>query len=394
MDKNWLIKKVIPNLTSDNKVEIINIKLPNKTTTYLSDIYFVELKYLNDSNSINIVVKKPPNNPVFNGLQIYQLFNNEKIFYQQFIDDGDNFPRCYYAYVDENNINDTAIVMENITNLGYKFCDEIINIPFECVISGVKELSRFHGKSYKMKLNNPNKFYSIVDQINEPRFLKNGWHDKYLHYYMDRPIKNLRKKNYDKEFCDMMEPYLKNSYENIMIDTINRRNDLSVLCHGDYAAHNIFYKKINGHLKCVIIDFGMLSYSSPAVDLSTLLFLSCKNSDRANRFDEIFKAYHGTLIEYLEEENICEVDFYSYESLLKEYKRNAIFGFVIAIFLLPHLRGYLKPSDYNLPDDINLDESCTDKYFNAGGDELSEELGDMLIELGQSGCLDHIKNNI
>lgn len=393
--RDWLMDKHIIPRISNSKFKIQNIKItvPDKNLFYLSsDIYFVNIKFINNDETFYLVVKKPPFDLAFKGMNIHELFNNEVIFYKEFIEKNtERFPKCFYAFAEKNDCKNTGLVMLDISKFGWEMSEQSTDIPFEFVIAGVQEIARFHGMSYSMKTKNAKKFFSIVDKLQEPRFVEDGWHKKFLHLYMGRPIKNLaQRKICDSKFLDLVEPYMRNAFEKIMLESIKSKEPLSVLCHGDFAGHNIFFKKENNTIKAMLIDFGMVSYSSPAIDVSSFMFLSAQADDRKNRFNEIFKAYHDALIKYLKEERIGDLSVYLYNLLLADFKRYACFGFVIAIFLKPCLRGYMKPTDYNLPVDINRENF--DRYFNAGGIEMSNELGDMLVELKDIGSFEHLNH--
>lgn len=108
---------------------------------------------------------------------------------------------------------------------------------------------------------------------------------------------------------------------------------------------------------------------------------------RKDKFSEILQFYHDALKEYLLEAGISDIERYSYNALLDDYKRGGLFGFLIASFFLPKLRGYCNKDGQRI---INLGLI---EYFKLlkqdRGDEVSKILADMLLYLRDFGCLKH-----
>lgn len=184
----------------------------------------------------------------------------------------------------------------------------------------------------------------------------------------------------------MMESYLSNALDLILRDCVVPRNELAVICHGDFTSNNILFRNTDDCYETKLIDFAQLKYSSPAIDLSTFLYLSCDNDVR-NNFDVIFNVYHETVIEHLVENGVRDMERYSFDAFLKDYKRHVVYGCEIAIFFKPVM--FLK-QNRNFDYVVNHLSAYIEEVMASGGDQLSKKLADMLIDLKNTGCLDHM----
>jgi len=90
--------------------------------------------------------------------------------------------------------------------------------------------------------------------------------------------------------------------------------------------------------------------------------------------------YHDALKKYLVDAGISDIEKYSYEALLDDYRRGGLFGFLIASFFLPVLMGYSL--------NVNMEFEENGKFLKqCGGDEISKILANMLLDLKDLGCL-------
>ncbi|XP_063991070.1 uncharacterized protein LOC135169737 [Diachasmimorpha longicaudata] len=387
----WLKSVVFPKITKITGKSLdtaaLEITVPDNCF-FLSTVYFAKIKLSDDS--ISVVIKKP----LFvsddkAAMHVNELFHNEILFYDEVSPNSDRYPRCFYAYEDVQCPNRTSIVTENVETMGFSLCPEASEIPMKYIIAGLREMARLHAMGYVMKTNDSAKFFDIVGKIQETRYLRGEWNEMLVNFIASRPINYLRKQKYDSVFCDKMAKHLEFAFETVMLDAVKPCEPLAVLCHGDYTRNNIFYRETGGELDAILIDFAMLRYSSPAIDLSTFLYISCSTKDICENFREMFDAYHAELIDYLRKHGITDVDCYSYDKVLEDYKRRAMFGYVIALFFVPLQRGMVTLG----PTVIGSDDfrKFQDDTMIAGGDELVKEFADLLINLRNHGCLRHVE---
>lgn len=390
----WLEGEVVPMILNNlgkqkNKFHCKWSKIKN--CYFLSYVFFVDLTIINDSgedeDTLHLAIKIPP--PFIDLLQRFHtdwLYANEIIFYTQIAKNNQAFPHYYYGTAD--NKEKCVIVMENLCSNNFNLCPVLHDIPFKYVISGVREIGRFHAMGYVMKHHCPHKLAGIVTCLRDSRLIAGNWLHDTIEIVATRPVEWLRKTNYDPDFCNKMDKYLGDAFNTIMLDSIKPVEPLAVLCHGDFTRSNIFYKETSNELKAMLIDFGMITYASPSIDLSTLLFLNATSEDRRQRFNEIINAYHDALMDYLREAGLIDLSSYSMEKFLQDYKRCAAYGFIIAIYFLPVISGFCEADQDNHNRPHHKDAAWLMKA--AGGDAMSEKFADMLLELRDTGCLDHV----
>lgn len=75
---------------------------------------------------------------------------------------------------------------------------------------------------------------------------------------------------------------------------------------------------------------------------------------------------------------------YSYDAFWEDYKRCAIFGYIIAVYFLPMMVEFEKNTEI-----LSMDFDTIDRCNREGGGEaLSNALVDMLIDMREAGMLD------
>ncbi|XP_011166868.1 uncharacterized protein LOC105200820 [Solenopsis invicta] len=356
---------------------------------YMSTMYYACVKFKNRMTSQNeewyMILKRPIQEEQQRQRTNCDLqFRNEILFYRTYAQPDENFPRCFYA--DERPPTDSIIALENLNKRGYCLCPCKTDVPMEYTLAAVRELGRFHGKGYVMKELQKDKFFDIMKQFQEARFGKTNEEFRLLvNSQATRVVEYLRNHGYDVTFCDKIEAVLLNAFDRVMLETIKPLEPLATLCHGDFTLNNILFKKEDdGQQHAMLIDFALIGYLNPVVDLSTYLCL-CFSNEIKNKFSEIMQTYHNALKEYLEKAGVWDVKKYSYNALLDDYKRGALFGFVIASFFLAKELGY-----YEIEQVIYLETTEFHKFIKyQGGDEVSKILADMLLHLKDVGCLEH-----
>ncbi|KYQ59558.1 hypothetical protein ALC60_01543 [Trachymyrmex zeteki] len=356
---------------------------------FMSTMYYACVKFKNrltDQNEEHfIILKRPKQLEVWRQMTGSDLqFHNEILFYRTYARPDENFPRCFY--VDEKPPMDSVIALENVSKRGYCPYSYKYNIPLEYTLAAMREIGRFHGKGYVMKELQKEKFFDIVGQLQEIRSEKFHEFKLLINSQATRAVEYLRSHNHDAIFCDKMEALLSNAFDEVMVKMTKPLEPLSTMCHGDFTLNNILFKrKDDGQQHAMLIDFATCRYSTPVVDLSTYIGLCCWHEVMKDKFFDIMRVYHDALKEYLLEAGIWNIDKYSYDVFLDDYKRGGLFGFVIASFFLPKLMGYFSIDEQQMIK-MNNAERCR-ILKQEGGDEMSKILADILLYLRDLGCL-------
>lgn len=129
-------------------------------TDYLMSIqYYINMKF--KSEELAIILKRPTQLESIRLLNhIDYQFYNEILFYQMYVQPGENFTKCFYA--NERSPIDSVIALENLNKRGYCPCPYMYDVPLEYTLAAFHEMGRFHDKGYVMKELQREKFFDIV----------------------------------------------------------------------------------------------------------------------------------------------------------------------------------------------------------------------------------------
>ncbi|XP_071864417.1 uncharacterized protein [Bombus fervidus] len=389
-----LIDKITTNLGKNFDDIRYEVSTP-KESFFISSLFFVNIVSNsatdNDDEeketSNSVVIKIPSSlDHLREMVRSEEQFHNEILFYKKYAKYYDQLPRCVYA--EQNDFPNSVIVLENIViQQGYSLCKWKSDVPLVYTIAAFREIARFHATAYMAKKNHKEEFFDFVKGIQEVRYCPGTNMQLVFIESATRWVDCLRKQSHDKQFCDKVEARFKNVYEDWILKFIEAEEPLATLCHGDFTINNMLFKNENDKLKTAFIDFALIRYGSPILDLSTFLCLHCANNIDKDMLDNVLKAYHDSLIQCLKENDIdCEQ--YPFEAFYEDYKKKGLFGFFIATFFLSIVMG---KCEKGLEDFDQMDvPQWTKTVSQLGGDEINKILANMLLKLNDFGCLDYI----
>ena len=391
---NSLMRKVGENLGKDFNDVRYELAEPDQSF-FISSMFFVIITAntsngdTNKKRTVSVVVKRPPLEPYMREMMNTDAqFHNEILFYKRYAVGHDDLPQCIYA--DEKSSTESVLVLHNISQQGFKLCQWKYRAPLEYTVAAIREIARFHTKGYVMKERNRDEFFDFVRTIQEVRYESDPENiiKLVINSSMNRGVDYLRDHGHGGEFYDKLRSKFENGYQTVMLEIVKPEEPLATLCHGDFTLNNTFFKREDGELKVMLIDFAMIRYGSPVIDLSTFLSLHCAEELDKDMIDNALKVYHDSLKESLEENGIEDCERFSYEAVHEDYKRKGIFGYVIASFFLAMLMGKCEMTTEEIAA-LGVEEQA--KLLRvAGGIEISEILGNMLLKLKEFGCLDEI----
>lgn len=391
--KLWLDDYLIPNLklSLNQKTSVSQYKVVNFEQLFVSDVIFLDLQLKNANNveNLSLVIKRPNgDDEVRKHCQIDKLFHNEILFYKKYMSNSSDYPLCLYTH--EETFANKVVVVENINRRGYYKCPQKVNVSMEYILAAMREIGEFHAKGYALKYNSPKKFHEIVKNIQESRYEhreKNAF-PTLVNNLMPRIIKCLRERNYEQLFCDKAEEFFGNAFDNCMRAALDGENiKLATLCHGDFTIDNVFFKETESGIKAMLIDFAMLSYGSPAIDISTFIYLSMTPNDIRTNFHQVFDVYYNSIIDYFQKINFSySSSEFGKEHFLNDYKNYALFGFMIAAFYLPIMHGVeVERLDFN---DV---EKNIPIFIDIGGDKFRDIILEIFLDMKNNGCMQRIQ---
>lgn len=217
-------------------------------------------------------------------------FKKENFVYKEFIPllkkfgikELANFaPKCFLS------IKNDVIILEEMNSLGYKFSDIMVSRNYDWIVMVVKQLSRFHSCSMILdkKLSEQSggetrvgdSFKDYLYEINFDKDTEDGqmmyFGARLISGYFVEKLSEICTGMTVEEFKVKAKIEAENAFEN------EKRSDrfYNVICHGDLWSGNILS---NSQMGCVFVDYQMIKYCPPVVDL---LFVIYMNSDRGVR---------------------------------------------------------------------------------------------------------------
>lgn len=134
-----------------------------------------------------------------------------------------------------------------------------------------------------------------------------------------------------------------------------------------------------------MFDMQTMRYTSPAIDLVTLLANSAMHDIREPNIDLILKTYHDTLIQTLKSDmgkDYQVPEKYSFDNFYKEYARLTPYGLHISTSFLSMLLEPIENiheimSEHFTPEKI---QEVMEMIKNRGGDTVNKELAQQIHE--------------
>jgi Ser/Thr protein kinase RdoA (MazF antagonist) len=97
----------------------------------------------------------------------------------------------------------------------------------------------------------------------------------------------------------------------------------NTLCHGDLWRGNLMFKDGPGGPECLLVDFQMLRYASPCLDLAMLLYVHATPETRIRFETPLLERYYLTFREALLDAGLAVPD---HKRFLEDYEARRLFG--------------------------------------------------------------------
>ncbi|XP_063233438.1 uncharacterized protein LOC134537095 [Bacillus rossius redtenbacheri] len=314
---------------------------------FFSPLFAVEAR--GDSGGVRLVAKILPLQEVDHYLSARDLYRNESLFYGAFLrflvdtavrgEAGLHpiqrieslFPKLFCAHEDERQC---LLALEDLTPLGFEHAPKILDLAHMKL--ALQELGGFHALSYIAKKRNPEMFFDLVKRLNP-------WDEEKCQQYsllirgMVRFAADLFRASHPadaRKHADRLAAL--DALADQFVKLTEPEEPLAVLCHGDYNRNNVMFKYDAGGrpTSLKMFDLQLATYSSPAIDLSLVLFMSTSPEVRDAHWDELFDAYHRSLADTVAQSGVVETE-YSKEAMARDFGRFCVHGFLVTTFFLP-----------------------------------------------------------
>lgn len=295
-----------------------------------------------ETRNINFFTKLPPpmTSPLYDFIQNYGAFKKEVALYTtvfpEVLDDPDKryIPECFLG------LEDDVIVLEDMAHCGYEMTDKFKPFDFEHCKILMKTLARFHAKSL------------IFEEL-----YQKSLHEKYSHCMQETlwPLKDGRakatfdaavkgivslidlipeldeeqRKTFSKKVNDLCA-----DHTNKLLPSMKHKN---VLCHGDLWANNILFKYDSDEkpVECCLIDFQLARYNPPAHDILCFLQFTTTRQLREKHGKELFKIYHESMTEALEEAGLDISTVFPWDEFLESIEDLRVMCIIHGVLNIP-----------------------------------------------------------
>ncbi|KAL7302976.1 hypothetical protein TKK_0004203 [Trichogramma kaykai] len=158
----------------------------------------------------------------------------------------------------------------------------------------------------------------------------------------------------------------------------------NVICHGDLWRGNIMFKDDDQRPpKCLLVDFQMLRYGPPSLDLAMLLHVHSPRSFREAHEAHLLRHYYDKLSEYFRDGGSgggSELGF-GYDELARDYESRRIVGMAHAAMRWPA----------RVTSRLDDAEALRDWYFGARIDGYLEQIdNDPAFERLMRSCVEEL----
>ncbi|KAJ8722059.1 hypothetical protein PYW08_004461 [Mythimna loreyi] len=318
---------------------------PDKVIGYLGDhmklIIQVELHGI--SSSLNLFLKCMPRFDKWKSEYLKELgfFNKEYVMLSGLFNEFENGtgsrkwrPKLLF-------IREDIFVFENVSLLGYVMPHHQETMGFEELKASVECLARFHAQSYiyeerkSKQLGRPYRIWEhYSDYLQEPNS-RPTWRNTGRNAVIDY-LKEFSKYKSEPNFNRYVESVIPKLFQNAM-DLMKPSSEYrNAVVHRDLWTNNIFLKKENNSsYHALIIDFQTVLYTSPMLDLSSLIYFNTSRSDRDKWTEEVIEIYYESLSEELQANEIDIVNIFNKTTISEAYKKSIVFGITQAAIITP-----------------------------------------------------------
>lgn len=264
------------------------------------------------------------------------------------------------------------MVVENLSTHGYRLGPRE-KLDEKHIMLMTKTIASYHGSVYAFKVKRPELFKEMVNSLERFPFYEDRRNsfDALYSITLDR-LKNYfhNVKGSTADAVNKLHAKYIDKPSSLLQHFLAENADFDVIIHGDYNRNNVMFKYnskegFENPQSVKMFDFQWLKYASPVLDLSFFLYMNTDPDLLDEKFDEILKTYHSTLVTTFKsavkghryDENL---PLLSFEKFMDHFKSFAFYGCLIASWFLPVMLADLETcanTAKELTDDLHSDAS-------------------------------------
>ncbi|XP_065158163.1 uncharacterized protein [Atheta coriaria] len=343
-------KKIIQRYTKDDSTAVAFqvVTLSDTPAGYLGEHYRLCITYKTSQNRLqiaNFFLKcVPTGNQNFTDYVLeLGVFRKEANLYKHLLND---FQKHHTAQIAPKSylVNpESFIVLEDLSKKGFSMVDQLSH---ENIVQLMKTLARFHSSSiiFEERRSFPGKPYKLIDhfpdELKETTFSPVEGSARYKWgISTSKAVANTILMQ-SQSYTQIAEDFLKFAQTDIFEYVFPSKKFRNVICHADLWKNNALFKNTsNGTDECVLIDYQLVRYTPPALDVMTALHVNCSTSYLKDNMKELLNTYYNTFKDCLQKHGVSidvvfkgnefqeSIDHYEIASLTE----SAMFGTIIFI---------------------------------------------------------------
>lgn len=304
---------------------------------FLSQFFKGEVQDLDTGRSLKVAIKKLPK---FEH-DYTKVFNNEINFYTKVLpelqklqenaglkEQFDNTAEYFTSRLDQDK---TFIALKDLSPEGYQLHDKREFLSEEQLERIFGVYGQFHALSFALRKQNEQKYLETVEGFEDvfDLFTNTDSTRKNMEKVINSAINNLDETS--------LEHQTARTLFQAVVPVVEQAFQYSGLyrciTHGDCWSNNFLFKYSSKKLEDFkIIDFQLSRDGSPVHDLS-YLFYSGASKSNMDSLEKYLKIYHNHLSTTLELLNEDAEEIFPYQVLVEEWRKNALMGVVLGIYL-------------------------------------------------------------
>ncbi|CAH0730050.1 unnamed protein product, partial [Brenthis ino] len=268
--------------------------------------------------------------------------------------------------------NSHVIILDNLSRKGFKVLNRFNLMPLDFAEAAIRELAKFHALSFILQQKRPDYFEKEIKTlkisytlIEENDIIIDKW-NKSIRSSIEKSFECVNQNDQSiKEY--IIEEAIKTFPKHLT----GKMGLVKCICHGDYRMNNILLRKnIDGEIETIIVDYQMVSFGSPIVDILHFLYTGTDREFRKNHMDNLKDLYHKTMTRHLEMFDLDISKIYPRSVFEKDFKENLLYGLFITLYAL---RLCLTDEPEIMKTDTNMTSAKVNDVYKVRVNETIEE---------------------
>ncbi|KAK4885537.1 hypothetical protein RN001_001808 [Aquatica leii] len=380
----WITYEFLQNVVQSyvkEKVQIVNFLIKPAVSVgenYTSDLIKVSITYTTSKgNKLIAIIAKccPDDELLINYAKSMKLFEQEIGFYDEIVPVLNSLD--YVKKISANKIfvspKKCIVMLEDLTNLGFKMYPREIGLDLEHSLLVMKQMAYLHASSIVAYQKNP----SVFNKYN----LGIYWNNSFTVGWITTGFKALIEACNKYSYLNKYEPKLRTLQSHVLetgFAITKATGTLDVLNHGDAWTNNFMfsYDDSNKVRDMIFVDFQVILFSSPALDLNYFWATSPNVNVLSQHLDTILDCYYNTFIGVLRKLQVL-IDIPSLNDFKEEFKSKALYGLIALVTVSPLVTSSRR-TDASFDEFLNNDAKDGFRYDCFNNKRYKEKLVHLL----------------